>query len=507
MAMKKSEWISNKVKTLMDEDPSRDNKQAVAIAYSMYERTMKKRKHRASEMDAPDDEAWRADDYELNDEELADLDTATFEDGDIPVKSEAEEPPPEPNVTEIEADTFQEWKVNETLPDGRQRVSVREVRAHELRGEYPSVETYPSVDVSLLTQDDPKPFYIVMPIARSGEVSENRLDYDEALVQSIAEQLQGLGGIRGHIPKEQTDTAFPIEDVDWVGHTFKGKTLWAKGYVPPGETREYVRRLKARNGKLSTSIFGEGISGTNADGRRRLLEFTLQQVDLAPAKKAALKLGGEFAIVHEMSEQEDNGEPNMAITKEALAELAPADLYALMSDDARKQVAEAYANSAKKTLIAAEMVSGAGLSNEAVAEYEQLRADNPKLLRENKELTTQIAEYRRVEYEAGLEAVIDGQFATWKNVDKLDARKQQSLAGVKKQLRQRVIAEMNGTQDLAVAKAKADAVMESDDFRPVVEMLRDYLAGTATIVGGKGGELKPEEVAETLRNQRAAARG
>jgi hypothetical protein len=409
--------------------------------------------------------------------------------------------PDETPISALNANVVQEWKTLENLSDGNKRVAVREIRIHEMSGKYPTVDTYPSVDTGLLTQGDANPFYLVLPIARSGETSSNHLDYDEALVESVAEQLQGLGGIRGHIPEDQASTAFPIEDVDWVGHLRQGNTLWAKGYIPPGETREYIRRIKARNGKLSTSIYGTGLVGETSKGGRRLIDFSLQQVDLAPAKKASLKLGGDFAIVSEMT----NGEQTMPITKEVLAELSVSDLYDLLDEGMADQIAQMYAKKKNKKVVAAEMVA----DPERVAEFDTVTTERDRLLRENRKQAERIAEFELVEFEAGLQGVIDGAFAGWQNLDKLNAKQQQQFNSVKAQLQSRVIAELDGRQDIALAKAKRDAVMESDEFRPVVEMMRDAFTGGSVIAGGEGNNARKSlyERAEQLAQEVGVSNG
>src|SRR5882724_11905602 len=124
------------------------------------------------------------------------------------------------------------------MPD---RVTIAEIQLQPLKGDFPDVPTYPHVDTDLLYEGDASPFHVTLPIAEIGRVSDSGLDYDNELVTTIAEQMSsGIGGIRGHIPDEALSTAYPVDDVHWIGHLQQGKTLWAKGYVPPGITREDI---------------------------------------------------------------------------------------------------------------------------------------------------------------------------------------------------------------------------------------------------------------------------
>lgn len=167
-----------------------------------------------------------------------------------------------------------------------------------------TIPLYPGVDRALLEEGDPKPFYLTLDILQLNAVSENGLLYDEALVTAIEQQLPGMGGIQGHIPESEWSTSFPVDAVDWVGHVRIETKTYAKCYIPPGNTREFVRRVLARGGKLRTSISGMGIPQIIDEnmGIYRMLDFELDSLDLAPATKAALRKyqSGEIVVTTEM---------------------------------------------------------------------------------------------------------------------------------------------------------------------------------------------------------------
>jgi len=200
---------------------------------------------------------------------------------------------------------------------------VRDYVVGEFRGDFPEIAPDPRVDLETLTGGDDHPFFLTLPVGEVGKVSENGLRYDEALVEAIQEQVVGRGGIMGHIKHEERSTAFPIEDVDWVGVARQGTTLWGKAYIPPGEVREYVRRLKARGGKLATSIYGPYAQREALqDGTHRIRGLRLESLDLAPAERAALKLGGMFGVTAQMEQSKEDMEADMPLTKEqVIAEL------------------------------------------------------------------------------------------------------------------------------------------------------------------------------------------
>jgi len=184
-----------------------------------------------------------------------------------------------------------------------ERTLISETSLQSLKGDFPDVPTYSHVDTALLYQGDESPFHVTLPIAEIGRVSDNGLEYDSELVNAIAEQMSnGAGGIRGHIPDDQLSTAYPVDDVHWIGHQMQGNTLWAKGYIPVGPTREDIRMKKARGGNIATSIFGDAVKEfqTGAKKTWKARQFALEQIDLAPTKRAALKNKHGFAITREM---------------------------------------------------------------------------------------------------------------------------------------------------------------------------------------------------------------
>lgn len=187
-----------------------------------------------------------------------------------------------------------------------ERTLISETSLQRLSGDFPDVQTYNHVDTALLYQGDESPFHVTLPIAEIGRVSDNGLEYDAELVNAIAEQMSnGAGGIRGHIPDDQLSTAYPVDDVHWIGHELIGKTLWAKGYIPVGPTREDIRMKKARGGNIATSIFGDAVKEfqTGAKKTWKAKQFALEQIDLAPTKRAALKNKHGFVITREMEDE------------------------------------------------------------------------------------------------------------------------------------------------------------------------------------------------------------
>jgi len=264
------------------------------------------------------------------------------------------------------------------MPD---RVTIAESRFHKLKGDFPDVPTYPHIDKDLLYQGDSDPFHIVLPIAEIGRISKNGLEYDAELVGTIAEQLQsGIGGIRGHIPDDSLGTAYPLDAVLWVGHSQQGDVLYAKGYIPPGEDREDIRRKKAVGGTVGTSIFGNAIRETSQSKKRstwRAKEFKLEQVDLAPSQRAALENQRGWLITKEMQQE---GEDMPDVREITSIDEVPVAI--------REQIIKE-SEVAKQATRVAEMETQV----KELAQYKSIVAEIRTTLGENADIPTLVAEY------------------------------------------------------------------------------------------------------------------
>lgn len=188
------------------------------------------------------------------------------------------------------------------------RVAIREYAQVVLGQAFPTVLTDPKVDMKALKELDPDPWFLTLPIAEVGRVSENGLHYDEGLVSAIQQQIVGNPGIRGHIPDSELATAMPLPAVYWVGVRREGKTLYAKAYVPPGPTRDDLRIKDAIGGKVGTSIFAHAIQESDRANPDRWYarQTEIEQVDLAAPQRAALRMSGDFLLTRETRKDENN---------------------------------------------------------------------------------------------------------------------------------------------------------------------------------------------------------
>lgn len=178
-------------------------------------------------------------------------------------------------------------------------MKIREFFTSPFSAVQPAVPTAACVNLPALTDGDPEPVFVTLAVAELDRVSRNGLLYDDALLDNLAQTVPGKWGIFGHIPEREADSAFPKPEVYWVGALREGPLVWAKGYVPPGPARDAVKRLTAAGSGIATSIYGLGRTEQVTERAYRLVEFQLQQLDFAPADRAALQLENKPVLTKE----------------------------------------------------------------------------------------------------------------------------------------------------------------------------------------------------------------
>ncbi len=201
----------------------------------------------------------------------------------------------------------------------------------------PEIPVRSTVDLANLTLGDDNPFFITLEIANLDGESKNGLIYDQELVKSIVEQIntQPKEGIMGHLAKDRRDSEYKPSDVHWLGAVEYNNRAYAKGYIPKTaiQQREHFRILQFTGGKAATSIYGWADQEVvdKASGTWKALSFELEQLDLAPYTRAALKPTGDKShiITSEMDETH-NGGKKMDVVEIGVSELA----------DLKKEVAE-----------------------------------------------------------------------------------------------------------------------------------------------------------------------
>jgi hypothetical protein len=167
------------------------------------------------------------------------------------------------------------------------------VAVTELRGSYPNVPIAPDVDYAGLIAGDSEPQFLTIPIGKANVTSGNKRHYDATWLQELYQQTLAIKpvGIMGHLSEAERSHAFPPEAIHWVGAVLDGDTLWGKGYIPPGEARDRIRRYKAQGKSIATSIdahangvWDESLGAYRMDAKT----LKLAQIDIAPADRAGI---------------------------------------------------------------------------------------------------------------------------------------------------------------------------------------------------------------------------
>jgi hypothetical protein len=335
----------------------------------------------------------------------------------------------------------------------------QEIFITEFVGKPPEISIWNDVDKGLLEQGDPDPMYVTLKVAEINAISGNGRQYPGPIVESIKNQLfeKRPTANPGHIKDEDRAYVFPTPAGYWVGATMEGQFLWAKAYVPHDvDMRETVRRLKATNSKIATSIYGTGSQIWDADrGLFVVTEFDLEHIDFAPADRAGIKsLGMVPHITTEMDgdKPEENIEENNSMDKlKVLSELTAADAQFIPQ-------------------MVRESIQAAAPEVKLVAELRGVLGNDADVVKSVREMQSQIAEYKREAVKTAIAA----------EVAKQVIGTAQEITPAIKNLRETVAALVDAQKPQTI-EAAAAAVAETVKLGFVAERIQEVIK---TSMGG-----------------------
>jgi hypothetical protein len=148
--------------------------------------------------------------------------------------------------------------------------------------------------------------------------------------------------------------------------------------------REFIRIKMAQNGRIRTSLYGSAIRETVSTpaGRWRAKDFELEQLDLAPPKRAAHKVGdGKFTITREMA-AEENDMPEIT----SIADVPQAIREQIIAQ------AEGSANAERVKELEQQLQTQATTNAQRVRELEQQAQTHETTIAELKKSATVVAE-------------------------------------------------------------------------------------------------------------------
>ena len=365
--------------------------------------------------------------------------------------------------------------------DVTEMVNVHSVIVSEFSGPIPKVPAAPGVDVAQLLKDDKDPFFVTLPVARAGAVSKNGLQHDDDLVNSVIEQInsRGVFGITGHIKEGERDTAYPIPTVYWIGAMRVGKDAVAKGYIPPiagAEMREHFRVLKATGGEAATSLYGTAVR--EMEGARKkwhAKDLNLEQIDLAPYKRAALPMG-DWSITAEMEQETTEQEADKMADKPTRIEEISQELRNEVIAEFKKEQEYEQAIQAVGRVAELETTNG-----ELVTRVAELETTAKELTEQNEQMKAQVAEHQRAAFGVTIDRLISEQV------------KLESLRPVVKRL---LVAELaEDTEEAAIASLKE--LLENEDFRALAQaaIVVEMGPGLSAFTGNGKDSPTPEDMA------------
>ena len=390
--------------------------------------------------------------------------------------------------------------------NGGPPVSLSSVTISEFKGKPPMIPVAPGVDMDALTDGDDDPMFVTLPVGARNAVSGNGLVWDDSLVTSVLEQINGKrpSGIMGHIREGEESTAFPMPVVHWIGAQLLGDLLWAKGYVVPGPAREFVRRMKALGGKIATSIYGSGkkVPIDGDDTKYRVEQFNLEQVDLAPWERAALKLSGEFMVTAEMQGSSNYIATNnvevtdMGTKDEIIAQLQVADI----PDGIRKAIVAEYEkaneivalreSAAKMDQVVSELTEAKSRIAELEASVKELTDKATEAEAEKAKAEAAIAEYQKNEFDLAFKALV---------------AEQVELEPLRPIVERVVLAQM-GERDAEKAKELLKEYLESDEYKAIAEAMVVSIGGPRATGGSRDNRGTGTWTLEDTEEARRAAR-
>lgn len=155
----------------------------------------------------------------------------------------------------------------------------------EFRGTPPDVPFAPGLELkTFTTEDDPKPFFVRLPLVEIGKKSTNGVEWSVNASRRLVEQINSNRpeGIVGHIPKEQRHFKYELPSLRWVGATIVENKVWGKAYVPANkpDVRDYLKQSMRLNARVGTSVYGMS-SGRGVE------DFNLESIDLGHPDRVA----------------------------------------------------------------------------------------------------------------------------------------------------------------------------------------------------------------------------
>lgn len=352
----------------------------------------------------------------------------------------------------------------------------------EFRSGYPQVPFAPDVDVDGLTEDDPEPFFVTLPVAKVNAKSKSGWVYGAAANEQLAEQVNQRKpeGRLGHMKPEDRATRYDLPAVRWLGAQVVDGTTWVKGYVPKNrpDVREHFRLAMRSNAQAALSMYGRG----SVNKHNEVVRLDLESIDIADPMRAGLPVGARPLITANMADDDTPPESDEDTI------MSESNQIETLLQEMRSERDEANARLAEMQQTISELELRATLIAEMA---EMLDVDEDNLKARITEMQTEIDAARAIERKQRVMGLIDGS---------ADGAEKPLVA--LEEMRDVVIAHMGPedtwpTDDEKIADA-VNRIMDRPAVKTLSEMIVKAKGGPALALGTSGSGQRAQQTDEEI---------
>ena len=331
---------------------------------------------------------------------------------------------------------------------------------------------FDGVDLDKITESDPDPMFVTLPIFKIGLVSRDGLHYTKELIDEFLRQMADTRkfAYMGH------DHAFAYYSFDlpsgvWVGAKLEPDGLvWGKAYITDEEARKLFRTLEATGGQVGTSIA--------ADVKPQDIEFdqtetyrlnpettTLISIDFGPQEQVALRMDRPLSVTNQFDAGDTLIEEDMEDLKTVFQAHKPEEILAALPESVRSEIASPHL--------------------ERISEFEKTVAAQQS---EIADLKQRLARFIAAERAHKRDKII----AELVNIDSAALRE---FVAAK-------LSMLDGTETEEVIRAKVTEILESQAYKELAQAVALQLSGGKAFVGGLNEEdngLDDTFISETLK--------
>ena len=172
-----------------------------------------------------------------------------------------------------------------------------------------NVPVHPSVDIDIITMDDPDPRFVNVEVIRSGMSGNNRR-YTGQVIKQLSDMVPGCHGFLGHPDPSKHGFEFREPQCIFVGSMLDtmqdgSVRIIAKAYIfKSSDLREWIPKSIAANNPMTVSINAMGDIARNGDIIEVLTISDLQSIDWANPGTEGIETSKAINIVREMGGSE-----------------------------------------------------------------------------------------------------------------------------------------------------------------------------------------------------------